>query len=454
MEWFYNLKIKAKLILGFGVLLVLALVVGYIGYNNSKVIMANLDEIGEVRLRSVEAILLVQGSQMAVVTAERGLINRRMMAPTVREGQYKWIEKYLLKAKTAYENYDAQKKTPEEETNWVTFKSKWQVWMAEHNQVVTLSREKDRLYASGLELDDPSIIDIDEKAFDASMQARTSMLDCQNTLETLAAINIKEGERLNIEADATASNASTTLVITLLIVVLLSFFISNFISKNISSMLRNAVDMMKAISGGNFGTRLKMEQTDEVGELAKNMDDFADAFQIHVLGSLKKISEGDLSVNLPARSDKDEIAPAINNTVTALKGLVDEANSLITTALEGQLDTRGNENKFMGGYRDIVKGINELLNAVILPIKEGVDVLAVMATGDLTVRMHGSYKGDHQIIKNSINSLGDSLSEVLHEITEAVQATASASNQISASAEEMAAGAQEQSAQASEVASA
>ncbi len=454
MEWFYNLKIKAKLTYGFGVLLVLSLVVGYIGYNNSTNIMANLDQIGEVRLKSVEAIFQVQGSQVAIVMAERALINRRMMASDIRTAQYTWINKYLKRAEDAYAKYDAQPKTPEEATNWSTLKSQWQIWLNQHHELIRLSEEKDRIYASGVDLNDPKIIDLDDKAFEISLSARKAMLDCQNTLETLVGINLKISEELNKEADETTSTANSTLLITLIIVTLLSFIIGNFISKNISLMLGKAVDMMKAMSGGNFGTRLKMEQTDEVGELAKNMDTFADALQIHFLGSLKKISEGDLNVYLPARSDRDEIAPAINNTVTALKGLVDEANSLITAAVEGKLDTRGNENKFMGGYKEIVKGVNELLNAVILPVKEGSDVLAVMATGDLTVRMKGSYKGDHQIIKNSINSLGDSLSDVLHEITEAVQATASASNQISASAEEMAAGAQEQSAQASEVASA
>ena len=32
-----------------------------------------------------------------------------------------------------------------------------------------------------------------------------------------------------------------------------------------------------------------------------------------------------------------------------------------------------------------------------------------MSKGDLTVRVEGQYKGDYQILKNSINGLGESL---------------------------------------------
>jgi methyl-accepting chemotaxis protein len=75
-----------------------------------------------------------------------------------------------------------------------------------------------------------------------------------------------------------------------------------------------------------------------------------------------------------------------------------------------------------------------------------------MALGDLTHRVEGAYNGDHQLIKNSINTVAESLDKALLDVSAAVSATASASSQISSSTEEMAAGAQEQTSQASEVA--
>ena len=75
-----------------------------------------------------------------------------------------------------------------------------------------------------------------------------------------------------------------------------------------------------------------------------------------------------------------------------------------------------------------------------------------MATGDMTVRITSEHKGDHQLIKNGINGVTDSLSKALGDVSDAIAAVASASNQISSSAEEMAAGTHEQTLQTTEVA--
>ena len=82
-----------------------------------------------------------------------------------------------------------------------------------------------------------------------------------------------------------------------------------------------------------------------------------------------------------------------------------------------------------------MQGVNDTLDAVIRPVQEGSSTLAVMATGDLTVRMQGDYRGDLQLIKESINKVGGSLEDALRKVSEAVSATASASSQISSSTE-------------------
>jgi methyl-accepting chemotaxis protein len=152
--------------------------------------------------------------------------------------------------------------------------------------------------------------------------------------------------------------------------------------------------------------------------------------------------------------DKDEIAPALAKLVQTMRDLIYETNMLSKAAVEGKLSTRGNADKFQGGYKEIIAGVNATIDAVVQPINESAKVLEKLAQGDLTVRMNGEYQGDYSKIKDSINEMADSFSSALADVSNAVQATASASNQISSSTEEMAAGAQEQSAQTTEVAGA
>ena len=169
-----------------------------------------------------------------------------------------------------------------------------------------------------------------------------------------------------------------------------------------------------------------------------------------------RISQGNIP---PQITDKykgqyNEIKINLNKCIGAVNALVADATALSNAAVAGQLSTRADATKHQGDFRKIVQGVNDCLDAVIKPVQEAADVLAELAKGDLTSRVEGQYQGDHAMIKDSINQMGESLDRALREVGEAVSATASASSQISSSSEEMAAGAQEQTSQAAEVASA
>ncbi|HLP14864.1 MAG TPA: methyl-accepting chemotaxis protein [Bacteroidota bacterium] len=239
----------------------------------------------------------------------------------------------------------------------------------------------------------------------------------------------------------------------LLIVILLMITAGFVLARLITKPLHRGMVMMQELSNGRLGSRLGIETTDEIGDLARHMDHVADTL-ITITGTMDQIAAGNLQLEVQKLSAEDEIAPSLISIIGSLKSLIEEARMLTSAAIDGKLSTRGKAEKFNGGYREIVDGVNKTLDAVIMPVKESADVLAVMATGDLRARMTGEYRGDYQLMKNSINQLGDSLTKTLGEVQEAVAATASASNEITSSTEEMAAGAQEQTHQAAEVAGA
>ncbi|HTY38684.1 MAG TPA: methyl-accepting chemotaxis protein, partial [Bacteroidota bacterium] len=169
-----------------------------------------------------------------------------------------------------------------------------------------------------------------------------------------------------------------------------------------------------------------------------------------------RISKGNIPAQITDtyKGQYNLIKTNLNQCVVTVNALVADATMLAQAAVEGKLSTRADAAKHQGDFRKIVQGVNETLDAVIKPVQEGTTVLEKMAQGDLTHRVTGSYQGDHQLIKDSINTVAESLNKALLDVSSAVGATASASSQISSSTEEMAAGAQEQTTQAAEVATA
>lgn len=245
-------------------------------------------------------------------------------------------------------------------------------------------------------------------------------------------------------------------------------------SANMVMIIMGFVSLIFVVS---FGLVITKNIAIPVNQVKERMTQLESVCLTNLGNGLNLLSQGDLSAKVEKSTKhlqmerKDEIGQMANvfdSMLTKAQGGIDayeitrgkivqlsqELGKVIDDAKNGLLDNRGDEKKFEGVYRELIGGLNQTLDAVILPVQDGAKVLEVMTTGDFTPRVTADYKGQHAMIKDSINKLGDAISNILKEVTDAVQATASASTQISSSSEEMAAGAQEQSAQAGEVASA
>jgi methyl-accepting chemotaxis protein len=146
----------------------------------------------------------------------------------------------------------------------------------------------------------------------------------------------------------------------------------------------------------------------------------------------------------------------INETIEAvrthLRALITDADGLVQAALAGQLSTRADATKHAGDFRRIVEGINATLDAVIGPMTEASDVLALLANKDLSARVQGDYAGDLATIKNNLNQALDALEATVLEITGIAEQVADAAAQVASAAENVGQSSQEVAGGAQQVA--
>lgn len=135
--------------------------------------------------------------------------------------------------------------------------------------------------------------------------------------------------------------------------------------------------------------------------------------------SAEKLAVGDVNISIKADSNDEigDLMASFEKVTTTLKNLVSESATLTNAAVEGKLDTRGNEEIFSGSYKDIIKGVNHTLDAIITPFQEASSVLEEMAKGNLNISVTGNYKGDHAKIKNALNFTIGTLSSYVDEIS-------------------------------------
>ncbi len=256
----------------------------------------------------------------------------------------------------------------------------------------------------------------------------------------------------NMKADI-ASQRITATILVVMVILIAYFFVMFFLKKQIITDLISSAESIKRLSTGDITEEIKVKRSDELGKLACSVKTLQQNFKDQAEAA-DKLAHGDLTAEIKTLSDDDLLGNAMSVLKKNLSALTGDIHKLAEAAIEGRLDFRVDAYKHDGEYRVIVEGMNKTLDAVIMPIQEGTSTLAKLAEGDLSVRIKSEYQGDHQLIKNSINAVGESLSRAVNDVNDAVTAAAGAGNQISSSTEEMAIVAEQQSTRTNEVATA
>ena len=148
----------------------------------------------------------------------------------------------------------------------------------------------------------------------------------------------------------------------------------------------------------------------------------------------------------------------INETIEDLRKNLKEVartvGTLIDAAKAGQLSSRGDHRSLQGNWADLVKGLNELLEAVVGPIEEVMRTMGAVEKGDLTARIHTAYRGDFQKLAEAINNSAIRLAQTLTEISNASNTLASSADELTATSNVMASNSEQMTGQANTVAAA
>ncbi len=178
------------------------------------------------------------------------------------------------------------------------------------------------------------------------------------------------------ESVIVVNTGTIVLIIIGVISIIFAIFIALWITKSIARPIKQAVEAAECISKGKMEVNLQTDSKDETGLLLKSMQSMAET----------------------------------------IKKLVNELNVLGASAVEGRLDHRGNETLFEGEYRNIVRGFNDTLNAVIGPLNVAAEYVDRIAKGDIPPKVKDNFKGDFNEIKNNLNQCIDSLNGLIGEM--------------------------------------
>ncbi len=141
---FKNLKLGSKLMLGFAAVAVIALFLGVIGFYGAVQNENAMEEVGVVRLPSVQSVLEIEVALESIVLNQRTLLNPHN-SKELRQKQYQEIDGYREKYRQAFEVYEPLPQTVEESRQWDGFMKIIPRWAALNDEIFEMHQKLDRM---------------------------------------------------------------------------------------------------------------------------------------------------------------------------------------------------------------------------------------------------------------------------------------------------------------------
>lgn len=458
---FAKMKTGTKILTGFGIAIVITVVVGVVGYQGISKLGGHVTEIGAVRLPSIRGLSQMANGQIGVGYGERGILNRRIMADAQsRANQYNRIMDGMKQAEEGRKMCESlaqtTKQTTEEAVMWKELRGYWNTWKVDMDKEVALSKEKDGLLAAGAKPEDAEIVKIDDNMFELSKATRVAFNKCAGKLDELIKLNAKYGEDATKQAETDSASATVMMFSAIGLGALLMLGLGVVLARNISKILATLISETKKITEATVAGKLQTRGNPELVSLEfrpvlEGVNDTLDA----IIGPLNvsaeymdRISKGDIPEKITDsyNGDFNEIKNNLNRCIDAINGLIVQSTGLAKAAVDGELDTTTDDGKFQGKFRDIIRGMNGMLEGFVTPVRDIGEALKRMAKKDFSQPVEKNYPGAYGELRDNVNLVVTNIRGAIEQIGESAGQFAEGSRTIAESSQTLAQGAQTQSA--------
>ena len=453
---FANMKIGLRLALGFAAVLVLLLAVAAVGYTRisalnvqveglvndkfPKTVAANdvIESINVIARRLRNAYIFKDAESAKEVDAipeQRKIISDRLdkLEKTITSDEGKALLKKVQEARKGY--------------------------VDDQDQFLSLLKANKR----------------DDAVAMLSGELRKSQTDYIKSVTDLIALQESLVEKAGKEAEAMADAAERMLIILAAAAAALCVAIGWFLTRSIVKPTQKLSDAANRMAEGDFEFKIDIDTKDETGVLATSMRSMQVAVNTMIVDAnmlSKAAVEGKLATRADASKHKGDffkivkgvndtldsvigplnvtaeyvdkiskgvIPPVItdnyngdfnviknnlNNLVKMMSELLAQTDIIIQGAANGELDKRANADLFVGGWNQLVTGVNQAITNIVNPMNVTADYVDKVAKGIIPPVITTEYKGQYNVIKTNLNDMVKMMNDLLTQTDIIIRAAA------------------------------
>ena len=128
---------------------------------------------------------------------------------------------------------------------------------------------------------------------------------------------------------------------------------------NITSPLKQAVELANQLAKGDVSTDVKSDSKDEIGELLTAMNEVV-SYLNDMAAAANSIAGGDLSQEIRPKSSKDAFGQAFKNMVKTLQSIANVADSISDGNLSIQVEVQSNTDVFGNAFKRMVENLRNM----------------------------------------------------------------------------------------------
>lgn len=276
-----------------------------------------------------------------------------------------------------------------------------------------------------------------------------------------------------------------------------------WIRRSITRPLAQAVAISQAVAAGNLPGQIDVSAQDETGQLLTSMQRMVETFRgfveaqaenarqhglgmvdqqidagrfpgvygdmarsintlvqahiatnVQVVEVVRRYAMGDLSVDMVRLPGQQaQVTQAIDEVKLSLHSVNAQIQSLVNAAAAGDFSARGDAGAFQHAFRDMVLGLNRLMEASDVGLAGVTRILEALARGDLTQRIDGRFEGTFAQLENDANSTVSRLQELVASLQGAARSIDTGAREIASGNADLSRRTEEQASSLEETAS-
>ncbi len=360
-----NLKVGARLGLGFGAMIAMMIVVAILGVTNLRSIQGELkDIINDKFPKTVWANDMIDG----VNTIARAM--RNALLETDKAKIEKELERIEESRKIIKENLDKL----EDKIKTVEGKAVLATMVNERSKYIDSQTAFMKLMKEGKQEEAKVLLLRDIRPLQATYtQSISKLIDFQSDLMT------KAGE----EADKQVQGIILMIIVISLIALVVAVLTGFLVTRSITRPLQEAVEVAGAVAKGDLTQRIEVKSTDETGQLLQALKDMNDSL-VGIVGDVRGTTESITTASQEIAQGNADLSQRTEEQASSLEETASSMEELTSTVRQNTENAR-QANQLANNASDIAVKGGKVVGDVVLTMasistssKKIVDIISVI----------------------------------------------------------------------------